>query len=77
MRFHIPAVVLFALVGGSALADGSLVERREKCQAESRQRIKPHGRVTVELSKALLAKRQAYVRSCMDGKVAKPGRKAK
>jgi hypothetical protein len=75
MRSHIPALVLFALFGGSALADESLVERREKCQVESRLRIKPHGRVTVELSKALLAKRQAYVRACMDGKVAKPSRK--
>ncbi len=76
MRSLFPALVLFALFGGAATADENLVEKREKCHAEARQRIKPQGRVTAELSKALLAKRQAYVRACMDGKTAKPRRKA-
>jgi hypothetical protein len=75
MRSLFPVAALLALFCEVALADENMVEKREKCQAEARQRIKPHGRVSVELSKALLAKRQDYVRACMDGKLAKPQRK--
>lgn len=72
MRSLFPALALLALVSGVARADENLVEKREHCQMQSRQHIKPKGRVTAELSKALLAKRQDYVRNCMEGKLAKP-----
>jgi hypothetical protein len=75
MRSLFITLAISAVLGGAAFADENLVEKREKCHADARQRIKPKGRVSMELSKALLAKRQDYVRDCMDGKLSKSGKK--
>ena len=73
MRPACPALLLLLLaLGGAALADENLVAKREACHAEARQRFKPKGRVTADLSKALLAKRQAYVKDCMERPAPKP-----
>ncbi len=68
MRSPALAVLLLVFAGTVAQADVNLVEKRETCHAEARQRIKPKGRVSADLSKALLAKRQSYVHACMEGK---------
>ena len=46
-------------------ADEDLAAKRELCQREARQRIKPPGPVSVELFKITLESRQVYVQECM------------
>jgi hypothetical protein len=68
MRSPALGFLLLVFAATAVRADVNLVEKREACQAEARQRIKPKGRVSADLSKALLAKRQSHVRACMEGK---------
>jgi hypothetical protein len=62
------ALILLISVGVCvpALADEDLVAKREMCQAEAGQRIKPRGAVSPEVARKLIGRRMEFVRECMD-----------
>ncbi len=59
--------VLVLAFGTNAQADVNLVEKREACHLEARQRIKAKGRVSADVTTALLPKRQHHIRACRAG----------
>lgn len=66
MKTSVPLVLCVLLIAGPAEADLDLVAKREACQAEARERVKPRGRAAGDLAQALIGRRMEIVRDCME-----------
>jgi hypothetical protein len=70
------AALAVPLVPVASMAEENLPAKRQLCQSEARERIKPRGRADGSLYPALIRKRHGYVQECMARAPGEPKSKA-